>query len=137
MYLNPTSSHTGVSGSPLSLPTLPDLQCLTKLPVSPILTRSHLKCPLPPPSFAYIVGVPQASSEISFEIYMPWNMLIPSLYPTITQINHYLKTAFVELWIIHFVPSHLKLLEDFNSDAWWFERLAKSLSSALEILKSH
>lgn len=129
--LNPASSHTAVSWIPMSLLTSPDLQCLTKLPGSPILTHSYVKCPLPPPSFAYIVKVPQASSEINFQIYMPSDMLMPSLYPTIVQINHCLKTAFTELWTIHFVPSHLNLLEAFDSGACQFERLAKSLSSAL------
>lgn len=104
-----------VSWGPLNLPTSADIQCLFELTDSPIPIHSHVKCPLPPLSFAYIVEVPQATSEIIFEIHMPRNMLLPSLYPTITQINNYLKTAFIKLWIIYFVPSHLKLLEAFNS----------------------
>lgn len=36
-------------------------------PISPIF-RLHVKWPLQPFSFAYIAEVPQASSEISFEM---------------------------------------------------------------------
>lgn len=118
-----------VSWGLLNLPTSANTQCLLELPDSSIPAHSHVKCPLPPPSFAYIVEVPQATAEIIFEIYMPRNLLLPSLYPTITQTNNYLKTAFIKLRITYFVPSHLKFLEAFNSDLCWFERLSKSLSS--------